>query len=70
MLEKIDVNGGNAHPIYKSLRKHAPELNGENVPHNFGKFVIYEDKGKQCVKFYKPSTQPQDVLNDIQHLLK
>jgi glutathione peroxidase len=68
-LEKIDVNGSNAHPVYQHLREHAPELEGGNVPHNFGKFVIMND-AKQSIKFYKPGVLPSVILADIKHLLK
>ena len=69
MLEKIDVNGSKAHPVYEYLRKHAPELNGGSVPHNFGKFIVYEKGGKEIINFHKPATQPLALLPEIEPLL-
>ena len=64
MLEKINVNGPAAHPIFKYLRQNT-ELQGADVPHNFTKFVVVPDGPSEHLKFYKPGIQPLDVLKDI-----
>ena len=44
MFAKIDVNGENAHPLYKYLKDAKPGLLGtENIKWNFTKFLIDRD---------------------------
>ena len=45
MFEKIEVNGENAHPLYKFLKKEAKGLFGNEIKWNFTKFLI-DYKGK------------------------
>lgn len=60
MFEKIDVNGENAHPIYKYLKS---ELAGEspdgNIVWNFAKFVV--DKNGKPVERFAPTTTPENI---------
>jgi glutathione peroxidase len=68
LSEKIDVNGGNAHPIYKFLTKTAPGILGsEAIKWNFTKFLV--DRQGNVVKRYAPSTTPEDIAKDIEALL-
>lgn len=68
MFAKIDVNGANAHPIYKHLKKEAPGLMGsEAIKWNFTKFLI--DKNGSVIKRYGSVTKPQDIDSDIAKLL-
>jgi glutathione peroxidase len=39
MFSKVDVNGDNAHPIYKYLRT-VSDIEGGKIGWNFGKFLV------------------------------
>lgn len=65
---KIDVNGDNAAPLYRYLKKAAPGLFGtEGIKWNFTKFLI--DREGQVVERYAPQTKPEDIASDIERLL-
>jgi glutathione peroxidase len=59
MMEKIDVNGANRHPIYKALTPIA-DASGESgdIRWNFEKFVVSAD-GTKITRF-DPKTKPDD----------
>jgi len=69
MFAKIDVNGENAHPLYKFLKK---EQGGflwmDGIKWNFTKFLV--DREGRVIKRYGSSTKPQEIEEDILSLLK
>ena len=68
LLGKIDVNGPEAAPIYRHLKKEAPGLLGsEAIKWNFTKFLV--DRSGKVVKRYAPQTKPDDIARDIEALL-
>ncbi|URZ07022.1 glutathione peroxidase [Clostridium felsineum] len=67
MFEKIDVNGDNAHPIYKYLTKEAKGLLNNKIKWNFTKFLI-DTKG-DVFKRYAPTVAPLKIKKDIEKLL-
>jgi glutathione peroxidase len=67
MFDKIDVNGKNADPIFKYLKKELPGTLGGRIKWNFTKFLI--DKEGKPVKRFAPSTKPEKLEKDIQALL-
>jgi glutathione peroxidase len=68
LLGKIDVNGPNAAPIYRHLKKEAPGVLGsEGIKWNFTKFLV--DRSGKVVKRYAPQTKPEDIARDIEALL-
>ena len=68
LFEKVDVNGGATHPVYKHLKAAAPGVLGtEGVKWNFTKFLV-DRKGK-VVGRYAPTTKPEDLAADIEKLL-
>ncbi|MEH6435252.1 glutathione peroxidase [Massilia sp. DD77] len=68
MFAKIEVNGDNAHPLYKHLKGEAPGVLGtEGIKWNFTKFLVGKD-GK-VVKRYAPQTKPEEISGDIEKLL-
>lgn len=67
MFEKIEVNGGGAHPVYKYLKKALPGLLGNGIKWNFTKFLIGAD-GKPLKRF-APTTAPKDLDGDIRKAL-
>jgi len=68
LFGKIDVNGDNAHPLYKHLKEEAPGLLGSKaVKWNFTKFLVNRDG--QVVKRYAPTDKPESLAKDIEKLL-
>ena len=68
MFGKIDVNGDDAHPLYKHLKQEAPGLLGsKSIKWNFTKFLVNKD-GK-VVKRYAPTDTPEAIEKDIAKLL-
>lgn len=68
MFGKIDVNGKDAHPLFKFLTSEKPGILGtEMIKWNFTKFLI--DKEGNPVKRYGSNTEPKDIAPDIEKLL-
>jgi glutathione peroxidase len=59
MFSKIDVNGEDAHEIYKYLKKELKGTFGGKIKWNFTKFLI--DKNGKPVKRFSPSTKPEKI---------
>lgn len=68
MLEKIDVNGDSAHPLYKFLKSEAKGLLSKNIKWNFTKFLV--DSNGSVIKRYAPTVVPSKIKKDIEKLLK
>jgi len=68
MFAKIDVNGDDAHPLFKHLTSAAPGLLGSKaVKWNFTKFLV--DRQGNVISRYAPATKPEDIVADIEKLL-
>lgn len=68
MFEKVDVNGENAHPLYKYLSSEAPGLlNTEAIKWNFTKFLV--DKNGRVVERFAPNVAPSDLASEVEKLL-
>ena len=68
MFGKIDVKGGNAHPLYRYLTDEATGIFGlKAIKWNFTKFLV--DRNGNIVKRYAPSTKPDEIAADIEKLL-
>ena len=67
LSEKIDVNGSNAHPVFKYLKSNLGGLLGNRIKWNFTKFVI--DKNGTPVKRFAPTTAPDKMEKFIQEIL-
>ena len=71
MFAKIDVNGENAHPLYRYLKKEKKgllgPLGGGAIKWNFTKFLA--DREGRVVARYAPSTKPESLAGDIEKLL-
>lgn len=64
MFAKIDVNGSNAHPLYRYLKHEAKGLLGsEAIKWNFTKFLV--DRDGKVVKRYAPNDTPESIGKDI-----
>jgi glutathione peroxidase len=67
MFDKVNVNGKEAHPLFKFLKKSLPGTLGGRIKWNFTKFLI--DAEGNPVKRFGPSTKPEDIEEDIKNLL-
>jgi glutathione peroxidase len=68
LFGKIDVNGGDADPLYKFLKREARGVFGtERIKWNFTKFLV-DSEGK-VIKRYAPTAKPSSIENDIADLL-
>jgi glutathione peroxidase len=67
MFAKIDVNGGNAHPLYQYLKNAKSGLLGSSIKWNFTKFLV--DRAGQVVARHAPTTKPEGLAKEIEALL-
>ncbi|BDU57074.1 glutathione peroxidase [Limnohabitans sp. MORI2] len=68
MMEKVDVNGDNAHPLFKWLKAEAPGLLGsEGIKWNFTKFLVGKDG--HVLKRYASMDAPAKLAKDIEAAL-
>jgi glutathione peroxidase len=71
IFSKIDVNGANAHPLYKFLKGEKPGILGaigmDSIKWNFTKFLV--DRAGNVVGRYAPSTTPAELAPEIDKLL-
>ena len=68
MMEKIDVNGSGAHPLYQWLSAEAPGLLGSKaIKWNFTKFLVGKDGA--VIKRYAPTDKPESMAQDIEAAL-
>jgi glutathione peroxidase len=68
LFAKIDVNGGDADPLYKYLKREARGVFGtERIKWNFTKFLVDSHGG--VLERYAPTAKPSSIENDISALL-
>jgi glutathione peroxidase len=68
MMSKVQVNGAQAHPLWKWLTAEAPGILGsKSVKWNFTKFLIGRDG--RVVKRYAPTDTPESIRADIEAAL-
>jgi glutathione peroxidase len=66
MFAKIEVNGDDAHPLFKWLRTEEDAL-AEDIEWNFTKFLVGRDG--QVIKRYAPTVEPETLAEDIENAL-
>ena len=67
MFAKVDVNGDDAHPLFRWLREEKGGVLGDRIKWNFTKFLVGKDG--QVVKRYPPTTKPERLVDDIEQAL-
>ena len=68
MMAKVDVNGGDAHPLFQWLKAEAPGLLGSQaIKWNFTKFLVGRDG--QVIRRYAPQDKPESLAADIEAVL-
>ncbi|HEL2052018.1 TPA: glutathione peroxidase [Streptococcus suis] len=65
---KIAVNGSEASPLYRYLKKEKLTLLGGRIEWNFTKFLV--DRQGRVVKRYLPTTSPLKLKEDIELYLE
>lgn len=68
LTEKVDVNGPEAHPIFKYLKDDLGGFFGTKIKWNFTKFLI--DKDGKPYRRYSPIKKPEKLTPDIEYLLR
>ena len=64
MMQKVNVNGADAHPLFQWLKAQAPGILGsEGIKWNFTKFLIGKDG--QVLARYAPTDTPAKITKDI-----
>jgi glutathione peroxidase len=67
MFSKVDVNGDNAHPLFKYLKSQKKGLLGSKIKWNFTKFLINQQG--YVVKRFASTTKPESIEKYIKNLL-
>ena len=68
MFAKVEVNGSNAHPLFKALKREARGLFGtQAIKWNFTKFLV--DRTGRVMRRYAPSDKPETLARDIEAAL-
>ena len=69
MFAKINVNGSDAHPLFKFLKSEKKGLLGsESIKWNFTKFLVGADGS--VLKRYAPTDTPESIGTDLSSSLK
>ena len=68
MFAKIDVNGDDAHPLYRWLKDEQSGLLGGKIKWNFTKFLVGRDG--EVVDRYAPTKSPEKIAPDIEQALE
>ena len=67
LMSKVNVNGKDAHPVFKYLKEETKGLLGSSIKWNFTKFLISRDGSR--IKRYAPTATPESFEKDIVALL-
>ena len=68
IFAKVDVNGADAHPLYKFLKSEKSGIFGtEGIKWNFTKFIV--NREGNVVGRYAPATTPAELAPAIEKLL-
>ena len=68
MFAKIDVNGNDADPLFKYLKKSQKGLLGsEKIKWNFTKFLV--NREGEVISRFAPTVKPKDLAKDIESML-
>jgi glutathione peroxidase-family protein len=68
MFSKINVNGSDAHPLWKWMKDQQGGFLGSFIKWNFTKFLV--NKQGEVVKRFGPKEEPNSAEADIIKLLK
>ena len=63
LMEECEVNGDKASDVFKFLRVCSKELQGNELKHNFGKFLV--DHEGTVVKYFDGQQNKEDVNTGV-----
>ncbi|XP_060526839.1 uncharacterized protein LOC132702303 [Cylas formicarius] len=64
LFDKVNVNGGDTHPLWAYLKYKQPGTLGNFIKWNFTKFIV--DKNGQPVERHSPTTHPKDLVKSLE----
>jgi len=67
MFSKVNVNGEDAHPLFKYLTSEEKGMITKNIKWNFTKFLVNKDG--EVVSRFAPQTKPENITSDIEKVL-
>ena len=68
LMEKVDVNGDDASPLFDWMKAEKPGLMGSKaIKWNFTKFLV--NREGEVIKRYASTTKPEQMAKDIEALL-
>lgn len=66
---KVDVNGDDAHPLFKFLKSEAPGILGsKSIKWNFTKFLV--DKNGVVLKRFAPKDTPEKIEAEVRSVIE
>ena len=68
MFSKINVNGADAHPLYRWMKAQKTGVLGGRIKWNFTKFLIGRD-GRVAARF-GPNRTPRDLAGEVEEALR
>jgi glutathione peroxidase len=68
MFSKVDVNGKNAHPLFKYLKSELKGILGGRIKWNFTKFLV--DPNGNPVKRFPSTETPEEIGEYLQTIIK
>ena len=69
LFAKVEVNGANAHPLFKFLTHEVPGILGtEAIKWNFTKFLV--GRNGEPIARYAPGTRPEAMEDDIRAAIR
>lgn len=63
LMQKVEVNGKNTHPVFEYLKDRAPGIIGKSVKWNFTKFLVRAD-GTTVTRFDSMTT-PESMREEV-----
>ena len=67
IMKKIDVNGEDAHPIFKYLKSHVTDEAETKIRWNFTKFLI--SRNGDIIKRFDSKVKPEQMVENIEEML-
>jgi glutathione peroxidase len=67
LFSKVEVNGDDAHPLYRFLKGGKGGILSDAIKWNFTKFLV--DKQGSVVERFAPTTTPEKIAGDIEREL-
>ncbi|WP_225743555.1 glutathione peroxidase [Marinilactibacillus sp. Marseille-P9653] len=64
MFDKVNVNGADAHPLFKHLKE---KTGNKMIKWNYTKFLI--DSNGEVINRYAPTTKPVKIVEDLVSIL-